>query len=176
MRDALGDSADNPRYIETIPGQGYRFIPMALVPKQESMAVLPLAVDSANPELEFLCKRIVETLIDGVSQIPGIRVLAHRTVENYRNKDLDPRKVGENLLVQSVVTGEIIRHKDELLLHVELIAVDDGAQLWGARFKEPYTEDLALAEKLADGICVRLRAIFIPNVSRGEKEQTEDAA
>jgi DNA-binding winged helix-turn-helix (wHTH) protein len=176
LREALGDSVDNPRYIETIAGQGYRFIPMAPVGKQESVAVLPLAVDSPNPELEFLGERIVESVIDTISQIPGIRVLAYSTVQNYRSKDLDPRTVGENLLVQSVVTGEIIRRKDELLLHVELIAVDDGAQLWGARFKEHYTDDLALFDKLADGICAQLRAMLTSNVSRREKEQTEGAA
>lgn len=187
LRKTLGDSAGNPRYIETIAGQGYRFIPIPQEPRRfrvrsrsgrkiRSVAVLPLASEPADADLEFLGKRIVESAIDTISQIPGIRVLGYSTVQNYRNKDQNPRKIGEDLLVQSVVTGEIIRRNDELLLHVELIAVDDGAQLWGAPFKECYTDDLAVLEKLADGICAQLRAMLTPNVSRRKKEQTEDAA
>jgi len=187
LRQALGDSAGNPRYIETIVGQGYRFIPIAREGRRpalrlrngrkiESVAVLPLTDESADPELEFLNKRIVERVIDTISRTPEIRVAAYSTVQHHRDKDLDPRTVGQNLLVRAVAAGQMVRRNDELLLHMELIDVDDGAQLWGAQFKEPYSDVLALPEKLGDGICAQLRPILAPNVSRRRKERPEYAA
>jgi len=130
------------------------------------MAVLPLAGDSDDPDLEFLNKRIVERIIDTVSQTPEIRVLASSTVRHCQYKGLDIRIVGQNLFVRAVVVGEMIRRKDELLLHVELIDAEDGAQLWGAQFNEPYSDTFAHPEQLADAICVQLRRILELNGGR----------
>jgi DNA-binding winged helix-turn-helix (wHTH) protein len=186
VREALGDSARNPRYIETITGQGYRFIPIASQGSRpgersrngrqiESVAVLPLAGAPADPELEFLNTRIVERVIDTISLTPEITVLAYSTVR-HQEKDLDPRTVGQNLLVQAVAAGEIVRRNDELLLHMELIDVDDGTHLWGALFKELYSDVLASPERLADGICAQLRPILAPQHRPETKGTPEQAA
>ena len=187
LRQALGDSARNPRYIETIAGQGYRFIPiqegasrLAVRPRNgrkiDSLAVLPFANGSVDPDMEFLTERITERVIDTISRISGIGVLAYTAVQRYREKDLDPRRVGQNLLVRAVAAGEMIRRNDELLLHVELIDVGSGTQLWGAQFKEPYSDVLVHPEKLADKICHRLRLVLAPNMSTRRRERPERAA
>ena len=188
LRQALGDSASNPRYIETIAGQGYRFIPiqedasrLAVRPRNgrrkiDSLAVLPFANGSVDPDMEFLTERITERVIDTISRISGIGVLAYSAVQRYREKDLDPRRVGQNLLVRAVAAGEMIRRNDELLLHVELIDVGSGTQLWGAQFKEPYSDVLVHPEKLADKICHRLRLVLAPNMSTRRRERPERAA
>src|SRR5713226_7165336 len=119
LRQALGDSAINPRFIETVNREGYRFIPIPQEPRRfptksrngrkiESVAVLPLASELADAELEFLNRRITERVIDQISRTPGIRVLAYRTIQHYRDKDLDPRAVGQNLLVRAVAAGEMV--------------------------------------------------------------------
>src|SRR5712691_1932891 len=187
LRQALGDSASNPRYIETIVGQGYRFIPiqeeasrLAVRPRNgrkiDSLAVLPFANGSVDPDMEFLTERITERVIDTISRISGIGVLAYSAVQRYRERDLDPRRVGQNLLVRAVAAGEMIRRNDELLLHVELIDVGSGTQLWGAQFKEPYSDVLVHPEKLADKICHRLRLVLAPNISTRRRERPERAA
>ena len=71
---------------------------------------------------------------------------------------------------------EIVRRNDELRLHMELIDVDDGTQLWGAQFKEPYSDVLAHPEKLADKICAQLRPMLAADMSRRRKERPEHAA
>jgi TolB-like protein len=101
----------------------------------DCLAVLPLSSEPADPELEFLAKTFVERLIDNISRLSGTRVLAYSTVQHCRDADLDPRTIGEKLFVRAVVTGEIVQHSDELLLHLELIGVEDGTQLWGAQFR-----------------------------------------
>jgi TolB-like protein len=187
LRQALGDSTSNPRYIETIAGQGYRFIPIPQEPsrlavrrrngrKIDSLAVLPFANGSVDPDMEFLTERITERVIDTISRISGIGVLAYSAVQRYREKDLDPRRVGQNLLVRAVAAGGMIRRNDELHLHVELIDVGSGTQLWGAQFKEPYSDVLVHPEKLADKICHRLRLVLAPNMSTRRRERPERAA
>jgi len=173
LRAALGDSAINPRYIETVVGQGYRFISIpqqlcgpAVRPRNArvgSLAVLPFANQPSGSETEFINERITERIIDTLSRTPGVRVLAYSTVQRYREKDLNPRVVGQDLLVGAVVAGEMAWRNDKLLLHVELIDVDDGTQLWGEQFEETCSDVLARPEKLTDRICDQLRPIVAPN-------------
>jgi len=187
LREALGDSATNPRYIETAIGVGYRFISISEEPKRpvlgrrngrriDCLAVLPLSSEPADPELEFLARRIVERLIDNISRLSGIRVLAYSTVQHCRGADLDPRTIGEKLFVRAVVTGEIVQHNDELVLHVELIDVSSGTQLWGALFKKPYSDIAECPERIADRISHQLRRILAPDMGRRRKHQQERAA
>ena len=80
------------------------------------------------------------------------------------------------MLVDAIAVGEMIHHNDELLLHVELIDVSDGSQLWGEQFKEHYSDVLGEPESLANKICDQLRPILVSNVSSEGKERPERAA
>ncbi len=102
--------------------------------------------------------------------------MAYNTVQHHRGKDLDFRRLGENLLVDAIAVGEMIRHKDELLLHVELIDVSNGSQLWGEQFKESYSDVLDCPEKVADKISNELRQILAPDKSTRSEQQPERAA
>lgn len=173
VRTALGDSATNPRYIETVGGEGYCFIPIpqqlsgpAVRPgnahKINSLAVLPFVNEPAEPEMEFLNKMIIKRIIDAFSRTAGMAVLAYGTVQGYGHKDFDPRTAGQNLAVRSVAAGEMIRHNDQVFLHVELIDVGSGTQLWGALFKKRYSEIAECPEKVADAISHQLVRILAP--------------
>ena len=187
LREALGDSATNPRYIETLSREGYRFIPIPqerrtftmrsrTTRKVDSLAVLPFHNELTDPQLEFINKRIVERIIDNISRLPGLRVLAYRTVQHYRDKDLFPTQAGRDLLVRAVGVGEMSVHNDEVLLHLELIDVHDGAQLWGAQFRGVLADVISCPEKLADNICGQLRLVLVPTTRNNEGEHGECAA
>ncbi len=187
VRRALGDSATTPRYLETIGGEGYRFMPMqqesggpTVRPRNahriDSLAVLPFVSEPAAPEMEFLNKMIIERIIDAISRTAGIAILAYGTVQRYEHKELDPGTVGRNLAVRAVVLGEMTRHDDEVFLHMELIDVGSGTQLWGALFKERYSEIAQHPEKLADQISHQLRRILAPGLNGKRKPRAERAA
>jgi len=142
LRDALGDSASNPRFIETIATQGYRFLPPLVekcVAGRKSdgdgviyLAVLPVAVVGAE-HLGFLASSVTSQLTDEISAIDGVRVIAESTVKKHWVEGEDPQRAGERLGVRSVVAGELTQHEGVLYLRVELIDVADGRQLQGAR-------------------------------------------
>lgn len=185
LREAVGDSASNPRYIETVAGRGYRFIyfeqnstQVNRKPRRKlrSIAVLPFATNPATPEMDLLGKRIVEKIIDTICRMGKLRVLAYSTVQQYREREFSPCALGQNLLVQVVAAGEIIRPNDELLLHVELIDTGDGTQLWGAQFRERYGDVCGCPEKVAARICDQLRPILAGRRRKGGEKQPRNAA
>lgn len=185
LREAMGDPCGNPHYIETVAGRGYRFIyfeqnsqQASRKPKRKlrSVAVLPFATEPVTPEMDLLSKRIVEKVIDTISQMPKLRVLAYSTVQLHREREADPCTLGQDLLVQAVALGEIIHPDDELLLHVELIDTDDGTQLWGVQFREGYADVCACPEKVADRICDQLRPILTRRIGSGREKRSRNAA
>ncbi len=181
LRDALGDNAANPYYIETVPECGYRFVYFSQLTSRSAkmhtlhsgrLAVLPFLTEPANCELELFNKILIKALIDRLSLTPGLRVLAYSTVQAYRQQGFDPHAIGQRLLVPIVVIGDITQAGSQLLLHVELIDVRDGTQRWGAQFKQAYTDVQsdpgALAQQVYDG----LRPVLSQTTKRLAPEKT----
>ncbi|MGA3301415.1 MAG: winged helix-turn-helix domain-containing protein, partial [Candidatus Acidiferrales bacterium] len=145
LRLALGDSAENPRFIETVARRGYRFIanvermsatasPSSATSANatiSSIAVLPFQNSGEDQELEYLSDGLSEAVIRRVSQIPGVRVMAWSAVLRYKNRDLDPLAAGRDLRVRSVLVGRVVEGADSVSLSVELVDADSGWRLWG---------------------------------------------
>ncbi len=170
LRGAMGDSATSPRFIETVVGQGYRFIPIlqeitVAVNKRwskqriESVAVLPLACEIGEPDMPFLAARIVSGLINTLSRIPSVRVLAYNIVKHYKS-DGDAQAIGRELGVQGVVAAEIIRRNGDAIIYIELIDVANGAQVWGAQLKHSWAELMTCADHITSEVSRRLRSIL----------------
>ncbi|HKW88576.1 MAG TPA: winged helix-turn-helix domain-containing protein [Candidatus Acidoferrales bacterium] len=141
LRLALGDTAGNPRYVETVPKRGYRFIAVMdsaageiaaeEASREASVAVLPFHNASGAQEFEYLCDGFTEAIIHSLSQNDGVRVVAWNTVRRYKGKEMDPRAAGQALQVQSVLMGKV-EHKDgSLAFKAELVAAETGWRLWG---------------------------------------------
>src|SRR5215469_14051918 len=123
LRQALRDSRTSPAFVETISGKGYRFIapvkPVLLGRYREgieSVAVLPFASDNACPDAEYLSDGITEALINNLSQIRNLRVIARSTVFRYKGKDIDPQKAGNDLHVRAVVSGRLLQRGSTLIV------------------------------------------------------------
>jgi TolB-like protein len=168
LRQTLGDSVRHPRYIETRSRRGYRFIaplePGGLARGSgasrgdgiDSIAVLPFQSASSNPEMEYLSDGITESIINSLSQLPGIRVMARSTVLRYKGRDVDPQNVGRDLRTRAVLTGRVVQRDGNLAIDAELVDVDNGWRLWGEQYNPKASDILAVQEEISRKISERL--------------------
>jgi TolB-like protein/Flp pilus assembly protein TadD len=168
LRLALGDTADNPRYVETVTRRGYRFIAnmqataapaiiLSQAPQESSIAVLPFQNASGSPELEYLSDGITEAIIHGLSQLDGIRVTGWNAVRRYKGKDVDPRVAGKNLGVASLLLGKVLQKGETLTAHAELLAAETGWRLWGHQAMRDAGDLFRLQEEIIREVAAKLR-------------------
>lgn len=142
----------------------------------ESMAVLPFQNTSHNPELEYLCDGLTETLISKLSHLPRLRVMARSTVFRYKNSQLDPQELGRDLKVQAVVFGRVVHWSERVNIAAELVDVSDGAQLWGDQYNRAADDIFAVQEEISREIALKLKLkLTAPERKRLGKRHTRSA-
>src|ERR1022692_1467933 len=99
-----------------------------------SIAVLPFANASKDPEMDYLGEGISEEITNSLSRLPNLQVMARSTVSHYKSRQEDPQGVGRDLHVDAVLTGRVVEHGNELDIETELVNVATGAQIWGERY------------------------------------------
>ena len=126
----------------------------------DSLAVLPLATAAADDEIDYLADGITESLIDALSQLPKLRVMARSTVFRYKGREVDGQTVGRELGVRTVLLGRLQRIAGRIVMRGELVDVTDGSHLWGGQFQRDAADVLAvqgdLAQEVADQLRLRL--------------------
>ncbi|HEY4490713.1 MAG TPA: serine/threonine-protein kinase, partial [Acidobacteriota bacterium] len=123
----------------------------------DSIAILPLQNESADAETEYLSDGITESIINTLSQIPRLRVMARSTVFRYKGKPIDPLLVGQELRVAAVFSGRVEHRADQLYIQMELADASDGARLWGETFQRRLSGIFELQEEIAREISSKLR-------------------
>jgi TolB-like protein len=123
----------------------------------DSIAVLPLVNTSGDPNTEYLSDGITESLINSLSRMPKLKVMARTTVFSYKNRAFDPIKIGRELGVRAVLTGRVVQRGDALSIQADLVDVASGAQLWGERYDRKLTDILAVQDEIARHISEKLR-------------------
>jgi len=123
----------------------------------ESLAVLPFAESVGEGKNEYLADGITEGVINNLSQVPGLRVMARSTVFRFKGKDSDPQQAGATLKVDAVVTGHITERGDTLTVQAELVKVADGTQIWGKQFTRKMEDVASLQGEIAQNIASKLR-------------------
>jgi serine/threonine-protein kinase len=122
-----------------------------------SLAVLSFTNTGDDPEKEYLSDGISESLINRLSQLPGVKVIANSSSSRYKSKDADPEAVGTALGVTAVLTGKVLQRGDDLLISVELINAHDRTLLWGQQYSRKATELLAVQGEISREIAEALR-------------------
>ena len=142
----------------------------------DSLAILPLFNVSAAPEVEYLSSGITESIINNLSQVPKLRVMARATVFRYHGKEVDPQVVGRELNVRAVLVGRLLSRDDRLHAHVELVDVNDGSQLWGGNYQVKFDDIFAVEEEIAVAISEALKLkLSVKEKRRLRKRYTESA-
>jgi serine/threonine-protein kinase len=122
-----------------------------------SLAVLPFVNQIRDEHLDYFGDGLTESLINDLSQLPKLRVMARSTVFRYKGHDPDPQDVGRRLGVQAVLTGHVEQHGDGFVVGVELVDVEDGTQLWGARLNRRRSDLFILQAELSQELTGALR-------------------
>jgi eukaryotic-like serine/threonine-protein kinase len=122
-----------------------------------SIAVLPFVNDSVDPATEYLSDGITESLINSLSQLPTLRVMARSTAFSYKGRAVDPREVGRELGVDAVLMGRVSQRGDALSIQADLVNVADGSQLWGEQYNRSLSDVLAIQQEISREISERLR-------------------
>ncbi len=123
----------------------------------ESLAVLPFVNSSADPNTEYLSDGIAESLINNLTELRGLRVMARSTVFRYKGQEPDPQKVGQDLHVRAVLLGRLLQRGDTLIIQTELVDAMNGSQLWGAQYNRKLADVLAVQEDISQDISRNLR-------------------
>ncbi|MEJ2110743.1 MAG: winged helix-turn-helix domain-containing protein [Acidobacteriota bacterium] len=184
LREALSDSADNPRFVETLPRRGYRFIApvesLGTIPEtswertagrkstipvpeiKTMLAVLPFENLSGDPGQEYFSDGLTEEMI---TQLAGLNpaqlgVIARTSAMQYKHNPRVVGKIGQELGVDYVLEGSVRRQDNRIRVSAQLIRVSNQAHLWAASYDRALGGILALqsevARAIADEIQVRL--------------------
>ncbi len=182
IRRALGEKVSAPEYIETVRGRGYRFLAQVSEVREESvgrqrkhhdrktinsLAVLPLINASADSDMEYLSDGITESIINSLSQVPKLRVMARGTVFRYKRQEIDPREIGSILGVRVILAGRVLQVGDHVVIRTELVDTANGSQLWGEQYNRKLSDILVVQEEIALEVAEKLRL----KLSRGEKKR-----
>ena len=132
----------------------------------DSLAVLPFVNATRDDELEYLGDGLTESLINNLSQIPKLRVMARGTVYRYKGRDADPQQIGRELNVRAVLSGRIVRVADRFRIAVELVDAGDGSRIWGSQFTRPPSDLLLVEEEIAGDITEALKLSMATAVRR----------
>lgn len=195
LRKALGDTRSNPVYIETLSGRGYRFIApvkeVRIGPKHmlrstfppgykanngeaiTSLAVMPFLNESGNPDIDYLCGGMTESIIASLSQLQLLRVMAYNTVFHYKGQQVNACVVGRKLRVGAVLTGSIRIEGEKSVLKLEMIDVSDGSLIWGERYEHSSSDIWIIQEQIVEQIPEKLRLKLMTQERKRLKRLTE---
>jgi TolB-like protein len=139
----------------------------------ESIAVIPFANQNKDANSEWISDGLTESIINNLTQLPNLRVIARSSVFRYKGRDTDPLAVGKELGVRAVLTGRVLQRGETMLISAELVDVRDSKQLWGEKYERQLADMLSLQREIAREITNNLRPTLSGvEQSRADKQYT----
>lgn len=143
---------------KSVPSHAAR--PMA--PEPASVAVLPFANMSGDPEQEYFSDGITEDIITDLSKVSGLLVIARNSSFAYKGKNIDIRTVGRELGVRSVLEGSIRRAGNRVRITAQLVDAGNGAHVWAERYDRDLTDIFAVQDEVTQRIVDALKIKLAP--------------
>jgi TolB-like protein len=175
IRQALGDDAAAPRYIETVPKRGYRFIAAvnetaskvkevvaAQVEVFDSLAVLPFANLNADPELDYFVEGITDLLITDLGRIRSLKVISRTSAMQYKGACKPLPQIARELRVKAVVEGAVLRAGERVRVTVQLIEAATDQHVWAECYERDLRDILSLQNELSETIAAKIRVRLTP--------------
>ena len=133
-----------------------------------SIAVLPFADLSPNHDQEYFSDGLAEELLNHLTKIPNLRVVARTSAFQFKGKNEDLRVIGQKLNVANVLEGSVRREGDRVRINAQLIKADDGFDLWS----ESYDRDLKDVFVVQDDIATAVTSALQLKLRAGEPRAT----
>jgi serine/threonine-protein kinase len=130
-------------------------------PRIPSIAVLPFANLSADPEQEYFCEGMTEELITALGAMEGLRVAAKASTFHLQGKDLEIRAIGDQLNVETLLEGSVRKAGDRLRITAQLVNVSDGYHLWSERYDRRLDDVFAVQDEIARAIVEKLKVKLV---------------
>jgi serine/threonine protein kinase/Tfp pilus assembly protein PilF len=144
-------------------------------PALDSIAVLPFENQNHEPDTEYLSDGLTESIINSLTQIPNLKVIARGSVFRYKGRTADPMTAGHDLGVRAVLTGRLLQRGDSLVVSAELMDILDNKQLWGEQYERKVSDLLTVQREIAAEISNSLRPkLSGPEQSRIAKRYTDN--
>lgn len=185
IRRALDDQAQ--RILKTVPRRGYLIaasvaivrgqpaVPSMSLPDKPSIAVLPFANLSGDPEQEYFADGMVEEVITALSRIQWLFVIARNSSFSYKGQAVDVKQAGRELGVRYVLEGSVRRGGTRLRITAQLIEAETGAHLWADRFDGSLEDVFDLQDKVASSVAGVIEpAVQIAETRRSATRATTD--
>jgi len=147
----------------------------ALTKPRSSVAVLPFANLSADPEQEYFCDGMAENIINALTQVQNLRVVARMSAFSFRGKETDVREIGRKLNVESLLEGSVQKAGKRLRITVQLVNVTDGYHLWSEKYDRNLEDVFAIQDEISQAIVDKLK-VQAPGADKAKlrKRYTED--
>lgn len=174
LRQSLGESTRNPRFLETIPKRGYRLLglgppihgqvlPACSEPRPplHSVAVLPFVNVDKDPKHEHFSDGMSDELLNTLGKQPDLRIAARTSSFSFKGKNVDIREIGKQLDVEYILEGSVYTIGDSLRITVQLISIEDGRNIWSGNYKRKIEHVFSVQEEIAKHITNTLKITLI---------------
>jgi serine/threonine-protein kinase len=139
----------------------------------DSLAILPLINAGGDPDTEYLSDGITESIINNLSQLPRLRVMARSTVFRYKGREVDPQRVGQELGVRATLSGRVLQPGNLLIIKAELVDTEDGSHLWGEQYNRKLSDIFVIEDEISREISDKLRLKLHVETARGREKLLE---
>ena len=174
IRAALGEDSTKPRYVETSPRRGYRFLPPvvelqsgeASSDERIMLAVLPLENLGSDQEQEYVVDGITDELITELGRLAPRRlgVIARTSSMQYKRTGKGVAEIGRELNVSYIVEGAVRRDGNRMRVTAQLIHVSDQTHVWAHGYERKLQDVLLLQSELAAAIAAEVQVMLVPQV------------
>jgi adenylate cyclase len=189
-RRAIADTGEEQRLIKTLARKGIRFVgavreerepadsslknivdsskPTLSLPDKPSIAILPFANMSRDPDQEYFADGITEDIITELSQFSELFVIARNSSFQYKDRTIDARQIGRELGVRYLLEGSVRRLGSRVRIAAQLVDALTGVERWGKRYDSRLEDIFAIQDEVVRSIAPML----VSHINKAEIERT----
>ncbi|MBZ5634980.1 MAG: protein kinase [Acidobacteriia bacterium] len=125
--------------------------------EQLSIAVLPFADMSPGKDNEYFSDGLAEEIINSLTHVPGLKVIARTSAFAFKGQQTDIRKIAEALGVTNILEGSVRKAGNRIRVNAQLITAADGSHLWSERYDRELADVFAVQDEIAAAIAAALQ-------------------